>query len=381
MALVGEDVMALEIGESIRLAPPVWRDLVDWCGALGVRVVSLPIDAEPGEIDAAREALGGARDIAVFACPDPSTRVAHDVVVSVLGTSAAAGVDVLLDKGATRTLCDEVGAMAPLGLAGSGPGVQDEAAGLLAQVGRVVVKDPTGYAGQGITVVDTQDALGAALGQLPSVVVEEFVDGQEFSVEAVCSPGSVDVFGWLAKGSTTSPVHPLLRLRYAPPGPVPVILRTAVERLLRASPYRGIVEVELVVRRGVPYVLECNPRTSGVTASMFFTGRASSMRRHVADLVGTTTTSGAATPVVDFQLFDVTREPCSDDVAVYVQRPPIHTEFEVRAYLAGDDTDIESALTAFDPALGAQFEERLVATAQLEAGLGTGASTSVTAHG
>lgn len=360
-------VMVVEIGESQRLALPVWSDLVDSCRDLGVDIVSLPIGAGPEQVEDARKSLAHASGIAVFACPDPSTRVAHDLVASLLGPSAITGVETLLDKGATRQLCAALGVATPQGAVGSGTALLTEAAQLLAGGGRLVVKDPTGYAGDGKAVVDDDAGLERALATLETAVVEAFVKGEEFSVEAVTRDGTVDVVGWLAKGDTTSPVHPLLRLRYSPPEPVPAVLREPVEALLLGSGYQGVAEVDLVVGDEGAVVLECNPRTSGVTASLFFTGRASSLRRDVAALSGVSATSGVMAPVVDFQLFDERPVHPSERVEVYVQQPPPETEFEVRAYVVGPVDGILATLADFDPSLTRQFTDRLDAVAALVA--------------
>ena len=358
-------VAALDVGESVRVAPPVWQDLQAFCDTQGVKVTSVPMDADRARLDAAAAELADASEIAVFACPDPYTRMARDLVAAVIGPAAVASMDVLLDKSRTRELCQRFGAQTPEGFSGAGRRIVDRAVDLLERTGQVVVKDPHGYAGMGVRTVDDRTALVRMLDDDEAVVVEEFVDGEEFSVEAVCGPAGLSFVGWMAKGRTDALVHPLNRVRYTPAEPVPAVLRAPCEQLLAASGYRGIVEVELVVENGRAYVLECNPRTSGVTATIYFTGRTSSLRRLVAGLLGVAVPAGTPTAAAEYGLSDPPVEPEPYRAQVYCHHPPADTEFDSRAYLWGDSGDLEQCLTRASPVKGAQFAKRGGAAAEV----------------
>src|SRR5439155_11057024 len=152
------------------------------------------------------------------------------------------------------------------------------------------------------------------------LVVETFLAGEEFSVEAVCGPTGPQFVGWVAKGRTDGDGHPLERVRYAPAEAVPVALRAPCERLLGATCYRGVVEIELVVVDGRAHVLECNPRTSGVTPMLHFTGRGSSSLRLLAGLCGVSLPEGPVTAAADYALADGEARPSGP--RAHCARPP-----------------------------------------------------------
>ena len=87
----------------------------------------------------------------MLAAPDPNTRIAGQIVGAVLGPLAVADLDTLLNKARTRELCRRIGVPVPDGRQGPGPVIARTAAVLLTRTGRVVVKEPTGYAGSGVT--------------------------------------------------------------------------------------------------------------------------------------------------------------------------------------------------------------------------------------
>ncbi|MFI6332626.1 hypothetical protein ACIBBG_30520 [Micromonospora chersina] len=356
-------VIALDIAESVRVAAPVWADLEAYCAELGVELVSVPPTADPADLGELVDRLAGV-DVAVFACPDPYTRTARDLLAAAQGPDAVAPMDLLLHKARTRELCRRVGVPIPDGCEGAGREIAAAARALLDRTGRVLVKDPGGYAGMGVTRYTEPDALAAALDTDAEMVVEAFVDGEEFSVEAICGATGPRFVGWTVKGRTDD-LHPLLRVRYTPPEPVPAVLTGPCERLLAASGYRGVAEVELVVADGRPRVLEANPRTSGVTPNGYFAGRPSALRHLVADLVGRELPSGPATGVADYQLPDTGDEPVPAGDHAYVRVPPPDTEFETRAYLTGTPDQIESTLARVSPDRAAQFAQRVEVAAKL----------------
>jgi hypothetical protein len=353
--------VAIEVGESIRLAPPVWFDCVAACESNGVELVSVPVDADRARLVDLAARLSGASEIAVFACPDPVTRLARDLVGLVHGAAAVTPIDILLAKDRTRALAVAAGISVPRGCAGPGTAIRAEAAALLREHGRVVVKDPHGYAGLAVWSVTDQARLAALLTGPGVRVVEEHLDGEEFSVELVCGPAGPTAVGWLAKGRTTSPVHPLERVRFAPPTEVPALLREPAERLLSAAGYRGIAEIDMVVAAGRAYLLECNPRTSGVTPTLHFAGRGSSMRRLVTEFAGNTLPRSTPVAAVDYQLGLDMAEPVPYGGQIYVQHPRPGTEFETRVFLRASVDELEDCLSRTDPVLGADFRNRVAA--------------------
>lgn len=337
---------ALDIGDSVRIAAPVWRDVLDFCARQDVPLTTVPPGAGQAGIEAAVRDLVGVDAIAVFACPDPNTRVAREVLRAVLGPQSVAGLDKLLDKSRTRELCRRVGVPVPEGLHGPGPRIAESAAGLLARTGRVVVKDPTGHSGSGVAVIAERAELLGVLAVDDELVVETFLAGEEFSVEVVCGPTGPQFVGWVAKGCSDGDGHPLDRVRYAPAEAVPEALRAPCERLLGAISYRGVVEIELVVVDGRAYVLECNPRTSGVTPMLHFTGRGSSSLRLLAGLCGVSLPEGPVTAAADYALADGEARP--SDPRAHCARPPAAPE--TRAYLWGEPTDLHERLSRLSPA-------------------------------
>jgi len=356
-----ESIVALDVGESVRLAPPVWSDCVAACEANGVELVEVPVDAGPEQLTALAARLAGVSRIAVFACPNPHTRLARDLVRMILGRQAVAPVNELLAKDRTRALAGLAGVRVPRGYAGPGMAIRDRAAALLAECGRVVVKDPDGYAGLAVWTVGDTHRLAQLLAGPDVRVVEEHLDGEEFSVEFVCGPEGPAPVGWLAKGRTTEVSHPLKRVRYAPAGEVPPLLRGPATRLLSAAGYQGIAEIDMVVAGGRAHILECNPRTSGVTPTLAFAGHGSSMRRLVTALAGGTMPPVTPAAAVDYQLGLDMPAPVPYPGRRYVQHPRPGTPYETRAFLWADLDDLDECLHRTDAALGAGFRARVAA--------------------
>ncbi|MCQ4041849.1 ATP-grasp domain-containing protein [Streptantibioticus rubrisoli] len=292
------EVLLLRSGNPRRLTEPVWRDTLRLCADAGVPVLSTPPDppggpeedlppglltlvpeaAEPDEVAALLAEHDPAR---IVHCADPDALVRRDVEAArrhrhLRGEGAdadrdAAGFDTLLHKGRSRDLCERIGIGIPEG--GWGPAgeplLRRRAATLLENSGRIVLKDPVGWAGRGQSVVRRPQELARALdamGDRP-VVAEAFVSGEEVSVEVLCLGGGAGmVLGWALKGGTDEGGHPLHRLRLAPAGPVPAVLGTEAMRLCAAAGYQGMAEVEFVVGDdGEARVLECNPRVSAIS--------------------------------------------------------------------------------------------------------------------
>ncbi|MET7685062.1 hypothetical protein [Streptomyces sp. NPDC005423] len=291
------EVVLLRSGNPRRLTEPAWRGTVELCAEAGVQILSTPPDPPGGPEDALPPGLftpvpedATADEVAallaergpehVVHCADPDTLVRRDSAAArryghargraAEADRAAAAFDTLLHKGRTRDLCANLdidvadGAWGPA----SDDRLRQRAARLLAAYGRVLVKDPEGWAGRGQSRPRTPDELSAALdthGRRP-VVVEAFVPGEEISVEVLTRHGQGLALGWAVKGGTEEAGHPLHRLRLAPAGPVPAPLADRALRLCAAAGYEGIAELEFVVGAdGRARVLECNPRVSAIS--------------------------------------------------------------------------------------------------------------------
>jgi len=354
-------VAVLDIGDSTRIAPPAWHAVRDFCDRWHIPIVSVAPGAGPADLEAAARALAGMESVAVFACPDPNIRLACTVLESALGPSSTAGFLGLLDKGRTRDLCEAAGVLVPRGLHGAGGSLTPRAVELLAQAGRVVVKHSRGYGGDDVSMIDEEAELVRHLEADDDVVVEEFLAGEEFSVEAVCGETGVDIVGWVSKGRTDDGGHPLDRVRFAPAETVPSVLSTPCERLMQASSYRGIVEMELVVADQRAYVLECNPRTSGVTPLLHFTGRGSSQLRLLSSLCGVDLPQGEGTAAVDYPLAD--GEPRLRGDRAHLAHPPDAPE--TRAYLWGTPHDLHRRLADFDLGRATELAARMEAVDSL----------------
>jgi phosphoribosylamine--glycine ligase len=154
-------------------------------------------------------------------------------------------------------------------------GTPEEAAAALDELGApYVVKDDGLAAGKGVVVTtDREEALAhaAACGR---VVVEEFLDGPEFSLFAVCDGSTARalqpaqdfkrIFDG-GRGPNTGGMGSYSPLPWLPDGLVDDVLRDVVDPTLaemarRGAPYRGALYVGLALTRHGPRVIEFNCR-------------------------------------------------------------------------------------------------------------------------
>ncbi|WBO69649.1 ATP-grasp domain-containing protein [Streptomyces camelliae] len=291
------EVVLLRSGNPRRLTEPAWRGTVELCAKAGVQILSTPPDPPGGPEDALGPSLftpvpenATASELAallaehgpehIVHCADPDALVRRDAEAARRYGHArgraddaertAAAFATLLHKGRTRDLCERLAIDVADGVWGpaSDALLRRRASELLGRYGRVLVKDPEGWASRGQSQTATPHELDAALdayGEHP-VVVEAFVAGEEISVEVLTHHGQHLVLGWAVKGGTEEGGHPLHRLRLAPAGPVPAALADRAVRLCAAAGHEGIAEVEFVVGAdGRACVLECNPRVSAIS--------------------------------------------------------------------------------------------------------------------
>lgn len=217
--------------------------------------------------------------VVLTADPDPLAAAQADAVerfagVGGFGLCSPAATRILFDKLSTRQLCARIGVPTAPGTDGQANDApfRATAAELLRAHGRLVLKSRWGWAGNGNLVIERPEQLAKAWARTRSdgvlAIAEAFVCGQEVSVELVAGHDTIMVIGWAVKGETGSLAHPVERLRFSPACPPPQHLSAAAADLVRATGYLGIVEVEYVVdaASGHFWLLEANPRSSGVTA-------------------------------------------------------------------------------------------------------------------
>jgi carbamoyl-phosphate synthase large subunit len=212
-------------------APEFTAVLLDRCRALGVDVVLPTVDAELLPLARAREEFAAA-GVALLLAP-------------------AAALDVILDKLTLAEHCAGVVAVPRTEL--FGPSV--DPAGWTYPV---VVKPRRGSGSRGVIIVDSAAEL-AALDRSPTLIVQEFLPGEEYSVDVLAD----------ASGHVIASVP---RLRARVDSGVSVGGRTVhdpeVERFGRVvAQATGVTYVANVQCRrdidGVPALLEVNPRMPG----------------------------------------------------------------------------------------------------------------------
>ncbi|UUZ61527.1 phosphoribosylamine--glycine ligase [Nocardioides sp. B-3] len=150
-----------------------------------------------------------------------------------------------------------------------------EAAAALDELGSpYVVKDDALAAGKGVVVTTDRDEALAHAASCERVVIEEFLDGPEVSLFAVCDgrtaialPPAQDfkrIFdGGL--GANTGGMGSYSPLPWAPPGPADDVLATVVQPTLdemnrRGAPFVGTLYVGLALTATGPRVIEFNCR-------------------------------------------------------------------------------------------------------------------------
>jgi carbamoyl-phosphate synthase large subunit len=212
-------------------APDFTTVLLDQCRTLGVDVVLPTVDAELQPLARARETFAAA-GVALLLAP-------------------AAALDVILDKLALAAHCAGVVPVPRTEL--FGPDVD-----VASWTYPVVVKPRRGAGSRGVVIVDSADRL-AALDRSPSLIVQAFLPGEEYSVDVLADAG----------GHVIASVP---RLRARVDSGVSVGGRTVhdpeVEGFGRAvARATGVTYVANVQcrrdRDGTPALLEVNPRMPG----------------------------------------------------------------------------------------------------------------------
>ena len=151
---------------------------------------------------------------------------------------------------------------------------QEVAAALDAFGPPYVVKDDALAAGKGVVVTTDRDAALAHAASCDRVVVEEFLDGPEVSVFAVCDGATASPLQPAqdfkrihdgGRGPNTGGMGSYTPLPWAPADLAEAVLREVVQPTLdemarRGSPFRGLLFVGLALTTGGPRVIEFNVR-------------------------------------------------------------------------------------------------------------------------
>ncbi|GHH87122.1 carboxylase [Streptomyces sulfonofaciens] len=222
----------------------------------------------------AREGFEG-----IMACSE----LAVPLVARVARSLGLVGLDeetalVVRDKSLMRERLRDAGLPVPGFVALGAPEEWQRARGLRTPL---VVKPATGYSSFGVVRVDDADDLEATVHQVwklsggelgyggdgHTVIVEEYLDGPEISVESLVHQGEVRVCAINYKGEMPGPYFEEVRFRS--PAPLPPDVLADVERQVVAAHAAfgvttGATHTELRLCRGTgPFVLEMGARIGG----------------------------------------------------------------------------------------------------------------------
>ncbi len=144
----------------------------------------------------------------------------------------------------------------------------EDAVGMLTRHPTVVLKPLSSMGSIGVEIATTEEQIRSWVGEHTdqAFLVEEFMDGREYSVEALLVSGEVAYENITAKTTTTAPYR--VELAHD----VPAQLEPAVADRMRATLREvvrsmgmgtGLVHLELIDRGGVPHIVEIATRTPG----------------------------------------------------------------------------------------------------------------------
>ncbi|MCP2326891.1 biotin carboxylase [Hamadaea flava] len=174
-----------------------------------------------------------------------------------------------VDKGYFRDVCDGLGLPGPRFAQGSAAAVRAAARDLRFPV---IVKPTDSSGGRGISLCtapsDLDEAISAAVAYSASsvVIVEEFLEGDHYAVEAVVADGRVVLFG-LGARRLTEPPH-FVTMEHTMPGGDPVLVarcRAIVEQIVATLGYAwGSLNADLLIDAdGQIVVIEMGARLGG----------------------------------------------------------------------------------------------------------------------
>lgn len=136
----------------------------------------------------------------------------------------------------------------------------------------LVCKPRRDFTGRGVRVLATRADVEAFArkGTVRDLLVEPFTPGAEVSVEIIRSGGTCHVQPVAYKGETrlNAVEHPIYRPRVAPWRPGSAVTRRLTSLAISIATelrLEGAAELEFIVAGDQPYLMEINPRVSGVT--------------------------------------------------------------------------------------------------------------------
>ena len=191
-----------------------------------------------------------------------------------LGTAVDA-IDMAEDRNQFSRLCESLGILQPPGGATLD---REEAEKIADEIGYPVLVRPSFVlGGRAMEIVHTKEQLhryvGAALNALPdeggrrrgTILIDKYLFGTEVDVDAV-SDGATVVIPGLMEHVERAGVHSGDSMAAYPPQRLSAELKSEIAaitvKLVRALKVKGLCNIQFVIWRGRPHVLEVNPRAS-----------------------------------------------------------------------------------------------------------------------
>lgn len=138
----------------------------------------------------------------------------------------------------------------------------------------VIVKDTLGAGSMGVEVMNSYEAVEEFLGSERNdsdVMVEELIQGEQFGTEIHGVEGRYSVLPPIAFSVNKDGItEPLSSVKFGPVTDPSYHFEEMQEELLHMAQtlkFEGVVQVDLVYRNGEWYVIEINPRWSGMTTT------------------------------------------------------------------------------------------------------------------
>jgi len=225
------------------------------------------------DVPALAAALRGRDDVAGVICPasDVNLPAQHQLaqLLSLPDGLSPAALRASVDKGYFRRLCDGLGQPGPRFVQAAPDQVVADAARLRFPV---IVKPTDSSGGRGISLCASRDDLPAALDAAAAysatnvVIVEEYIDGDHYTAEAVVADGRIVLYG-LGARVLTEPPH-FVTLEHTMPGAgdeLAARCRVALDQIVAALEYRwGSLNADVLVdRAGRVIVIELGARLGG----------------------------------------------------------------------------------------------------------------------
>jgi carbamoylphosphate synthase large subunit len=193
----------------------------------------------------------------------------HKIPVNIVANSPAA-MEATFDKGLTKEILAHHGVPVTPGRQLYAMEEVDEAIEGLGFP--LIVKERKSYTGMGVRIVNDIAELKKHLTKNISkgVYIEPFIEGSEVSVEVITWKGVHSFQPLVYKGETRVNIieHPAYRPRVAPyrqGTPLESKIISIVKRAVDILQLNGAAEFEFIVVNDEPFIMEVNPRISGVS--------------------------------------------------------------------------------------------------------------------